>query len=63
MFNLFLLTENIPFTIAIIVALLIGVLELINLLVGGITDAFDTLMPMKDLVLVTIIFIIINGVK
>ena len=48
MFDTFLLTENIPFTIAIIVALLIGVLELINLLVGGITDAFDTLIPEKD---------------
>lgn len=48
MFDTFLLTENIPFTIAIIVAMCIGILELINLLVGGITDAFDTLIPEKD---------------
>lgn len=47
MFDLFLQTENLPFSIAIVIALLIGVVELIGLLAGGLFN-FDGILPDKD---------------
>ena len=45
MFELFYLYENMPFTIALCVALLIGIVELFSLLLGGISNAFDGFLP------------------
>ena len=53
MFELFYLYENMPFTIALCVALLIGIVELFSLLLGGISNAFDGFLPDKDISLST----------
>ena len=42
-----------PFTIALCVALLIGIVELFSLLLGGISNAFDGFLPDKDISLST----------
>lgn len=49
MFDLFLLDENLPFTVALAVALFIGIIEVISLLIGGISSAFDGILPEKDI--------------
>lgn len=49
MFDIFLLNENLPFTVALAVALFIGIIEIISLLVGGISSAFDGILPEKDI--------------
>lgn len=43
------LPENIKYTIALAVALYIGILGILDLIFGGITDAFDGILPEKDL--------------
>ncbi len=48
MFDIFLTDGAMPFTIAIVIALCLGILELVNLTIGGVTDWFDTLIPEKD---------------
>lgn len=48
MFDLILDPANLPFIIAITLAIAIGILELISLLVGGLTDWFDAILPDKD---------------
>ena len=47
--DMFLDPNNLPFTVALIVALSIGILELISLMLGGITDWFDTIIPEKEI--------------
>lgn len=47
--DMFLDPNNLPFTVALVVALSIGILELISLLLGGITDWFDTIIPEKEI--------------
>lgn len=49
MFDIFLLNENLPFTVALAVALFIGIIEIISLLIGGISSAFDGILPEKDI--------------
>lgn len=41
--------NNLPFTVALVIALLIGILELLSLLVGGFSDIFETLIPEKEI--------------
>ena len=47
--NMFLDPNNLPFTVALVIALGIGILELISLMLGGITDWFDTIIPEKEI--------------
>ena len=47
--DMFLDPNNLPFTVALVVALSIGILELISLLLGGITDWFDAIIPEKEI--------------
>lgn len=48
MFDLFLHHQNMPFSIAIAVALLIGLVEIISLLLGGLVS-IDSIIPEKDI--------------
>lgn len=48
MFDLFLHHQNMPFSIAIAVALLIGLVEIVSLLLGGLVS-IDSIIPEKDI--------------
>ena len=47
--EIFLIDQNIVFTVAICIALLLGTLELLSLMLGGITEWFDTIVPDTDI--------------